>query len=215
MSKGEDEYPHRQFLSPNGPRDGEKIKGNLTLPLSQSKSATVKDIIERDGNDIIISREAQAEISALQQKKKRMQPVDPLIKDIPVEMEKIIDPGLLLIRLKQIDVEKPYYSPFQENQKSPAQYRPADFDQQDLEPLSPRNNSIRPIHRPNCFIRNNRNLLIHVGTIKKFFCVYGNSDFPGIEETFNKVLETLVQECNEEYEGNEQSQQEETNTDEN
>ena len=54
-SKGEDDYPHRQFPSPSGPRDGKKIKGNLTLPLSQSKSAAVEVIIVRDGNDIIIS----------------------------------------------------------------------------------------------------------------------------------------------------------------
>ena len=119
-SKGEDDYPHRQFPSPSGPRDGKKIKGNLTLPLSQSKSAAVEDIIERDGNGIIISREALAEISALQRKKERTQPVDPLIKDIPVETEKLIDPGLFLIRPKQIDVEKPYYSPFWENEKSSA-----------------------------------------------------------------------------------------------
>ena len=30
----------------------EKNKGKLTLPLSQSKSAAVEDIIDRDGNDI-------------------------------------------------------------------------------------------------------------------------------------------------------------------
>ena len=217
-SRGEDGYPHRQPLS--GPRNGKQIKGKLNIPMCKDKSAAVEEIHDRDGNDIILSNSAQAEIIALQKITKRTQPIDELIKGIPVEMEKSIVPGKSSIRRKQIDEGKPHYSPFRENENSPEQYNPEDIRQQDLEPLSSGN--LRPndlIHRPNCSIRDNRNPLIHMNTLQKFFRYFGEADFPKITETFNKVLKSLIEERNEEfqeqYSGNEQSQEEETNTEEN
>ena len=220
-SRGEDGYPHRQSSPLSGPRNGKQIKGALNIPLSQANSAKVAEIHDRDGNDIILSNSAQAEIIALQKITKRTQPIDELIKGIPVEMEKSIVPGKSAIRRKQIDKGKSHYSPFRENENSPEKYNPEDIRQQDLEPLSSRN-SIRPndlIHRPNCSIRDNRNPLIDMRTLQKFFRFFGEADFPKITETFNEVLKSLIEERNEEfqeqYSGNEQSQEEETNTEEN